>query len=198
MKKFILFSLAVLVTAALHAQTDTAAKKAYNEAKEAYNEALKLKPEDTAAKKAYNEAKEAYNEALKLKSDNAPKNDISSIIQFKETDHDFGKIPYGKPAEFDLEMKNISSDSVRLENVVAGCGCTTPKWQPGPYAAGETFKIHIGFNGYTEGAFHKIVTIYFPGGVTQVINFHGETYKTPDNPAPGNGQVDKLKSGGGK
>ena len=30
-------------------------------------------------------------------------NDISKVIQFKETDHDFGKIPYGKPAEFKLE-----------------------------------------------------------------------------------------------
>ncbi len=26
--------------------------------------------------------------------------DISKVIQFKELDHDFGKIPYGKPAEY--------------------------------------------------------------------------------------------------
>src|SRR5438045_1010964 len=67
--------------------------------------------------------------------------DISKVIEFKELDHDFGKIPYGKPAEFDLEMKNISNDSVKIENVQVGCGCTTPKWSPGPYAPGETFKV---------------------------------------------------------
>src|SRR5690242_17618547 len=67
--------------------------------------------------------------------------DITKVVEFKELDHDFGKIPYGKPAEFELEMKNISSDSVKIENVQVGCGCTTPKWSAGPYAPGETFKV---------------------------------------------------------
>ena len=124
--------------------------------------------------------------------------DISNVIQFKELDHDFGKIPYGKPAEFTLDMKNISHDSVTIEDVKVGCGCTTPKWQPGPYAAGQDFNIIIGFNGYTEGQFNKVVTIYFKGGLSQLIKFHGETYKTPDNPAPNNNGVQQLKSGGGK
>jgi hypothetical protein len=124
--------------------------------------------------------------------------DISKVIQFKELDHDFGKIPYGKPAEFTLDMKNISHDSVTIEDVKVGCGCTTPKWQPGPYAAGQDFNIIIGFNGYTEGQFNKVVTIYFKGGLSQLIKFHGETYKTPDNPAPNNNGVQQLKSGGGK
>jgi len=123
-------------------------------------------------------------------------NDITKVVQFKETDHDFGKIPYGKPAEFTLDMKNVSSDSVTIEDVKVGCGCTTPKWQPGPYAAGQDFNIQIGFNGYTEGQFNKVVTIYFKGGLSQLIKFHGETYKAPENPAPGNQAVNQLKSGG--
>src|ERR671939_246698 len=80
-------------------------------------------------------------------------NDITKVVEFKELDHDFGKIPYGKPAEFELEMKNISSDSLKIENVQVGCGCTTPKWSAGPYAPGETFKVGIGFNGATDGEF---------------------------------------------
>jgi len=121
--------------------------------------------------------------------------DVAKVVEFKETDHDFGKIPYGKPAEFSLEMKNISPDSVAIEDVKVGCGCTTPKWQTGPYAAGQDFKITIGFNGYTEGEFNKVVTVYFKGGLSQLIKFHGETYKTPDNAAPANADVQKLKSG---
>lgn len=124
--------------------------------------------------------------------------DISKVIQFKELDHDFGKIPYGKPAEYSLDMKNVSSDSVTIEDVKVGCGCTTPKWQPGPYAPGQDFNITIGFNGYTEGQFNKVVTVYFKGGLSQLIKFHGETYKTPDNPAPNNSGVQQLKSSGGK
>lgn len=121
--------------------------------------------------------------------------DITKIVSFKELDHDFGKIPYGKPAEFELEMTNISSDTLRLQDVKAGCGCTTPKWQPGPYKAGETFKVVIGFNGYTEGNFSKVVTLFFPGGLTQVVKFHGETFKAPADPAPGNAAANNLKDG---
>jgi hypothetical protein len=119
--------------------------------------------------------------------------DITKVIEFKELDHDFGKIPFGKPADFDLEMKNISSDSVKIENVQVGCGCTTPKWSAGPYAPGETFKVGIGFNGATDGEFHKVVTIFFNGGLQQVIKFHGQTFKTPDNAAPANSSIEKLK-----
>ena len=122
--------------------------------------------------------------------------DISKVIKFGELDHDFGKIPYGKPAEFQVVITNISADSVKLQDVKAGCGCTTPKWEAGPYAPGQTFNITIGFNGYTEGSFTKIVTVFLDGGLSQVLKFHGETYKNPDNPAPGNSGVQQLKDGG--
>lgn len=128
---------------------------------------------------------------------NMSQTDINKVIEFKDIDHDFGKIPYGKPAEYELVMKNISDDTVRLQNVQAGCGCTTPKWEAGPYKPGETFKITIGFNGYgisSDGSFNKIVTIYLTNGLSQVVKFHGMTYKTPDNPAPGNSALQKLKS----
>ncbi len=124
------------------------------------------------------------------------KPDINKIVTFSEVDHDFGTIPHGKPSEFDISITNISTDSVTLENVQAGCGCTTPKWQSGPYAPGETFKITVGFNGYTEGAFAKTITVYVKGGYMQVVKFHGTTYKNPENPAPANSGVDELKGSG--
>jgi uncharacterized protein DUF1573 len=124
--------------------------------------------------------------------------DITKVVQFNELDHDFGKIPYGKPAKFDLNMKNISNDSITIEDVKVGCGCTTPEFpdNKGPFAPSQNFKVVIGFNGYTEGPFNKVVTVYFKGGLSQLIKFHGEGYKTPDNPAPNNAGVQQLKSGG--
>lgn len=103
--------------------------------------------------------------------------DITKVLTFKELDHDLGKIPYGKPVEFDVQMTNISSDSIKIENVQTQCGCTTPKWQPGPYAAGQTFKITLGFNGYTDGHFEKYVTVFFTGGLSKQLKFHGDTFK---------------------
>jgi hypothetical protein len=128
----------------------------------------------------------------------APVQDVNKVVKFSELDHDFGKIPYGKPVEFELVMTNISSDSVKILNVAKSCGCTTPVWQPGPYAPGETFKVKIGFSGYADGAFSKQVTVFLNNNLTQFVRFHGETYKAPDNAAPANSAVQKLKPGNSK
>lgn len=121
--------------------------------------------------------------------------DIAKTLSFKNDNYDFGKIPQGKPVEFDLEVKNISPDSVKIENVQVSCGCTTPKWQAGPYAAGESFKIGLGFNAAAAGPFSKSVTIYFSGGLTKVVTFKGETFSAPQDAAPKNEGVGKLKPG---
>lgn len=112
-----------------------------------------------------------------------PESDINKVVTFSETDHDLGKIPYGKPVEFDILVKNVSKDSVKIDNVQAGCGCTTPKWKAGPYAPGEKFKITLGFNGYSEGHFVKTVTVFLKGGFTKQLMFHGDTFKEQTAPA---------------
>lgn len=127
----------------------------------------------------------------------AQKADISKVLTFNEENHDFGKIPYGKPVEFDVVMKNISPDSVKIENVKVGCGCTTPKYEQGKtYAPGETFKVGLGFSGYADGPFEKYVDIFFNNGLTKQIKFHGTGYKVAETPAPANGSVQKLKNSG--
>ena len=126
-----------------------------------------------------------------------PKADISKVLEFKEENHDFGKIPYGKPVEFDVAIKNISSEPVKVENVKVACGCTTPKFEQGKsYAPGETFKVTLGFSGYAEGPFEKSVDIFFNNGLTKQIKFHGTGYKVAETPAPANTGVQKLKNSG--
>jgi len=121
-----------------------------------------------------------------------PQQDITKVIEFTDLDHNFGKIPQGKPVEYDVILKNVSGDSVKIENVQVGCGCTTPKWKPGPYAAGETFKVTLGYNAMSDGVFNKNATIFFNNGLKQVVRFHGETFKAPENAAPANAAVQKL------
>src|SRR5438128_10216210 len=125
------------------------------------------------------------------------KADVSKVLEFKEENHDFGKIPYGKPVEFDVAIKNISNDTVKIENVKVGCGCTTPKYEQGKsYAPGESFKVTLGFSGYADGPFEKYVDIFFNNGLSKQIKFHGTGYKVAETPAPSNGAVQKLKSAG--
>lgn len=124
----------------------------------------------------------------------AQEKNINEYLKFSETVHDFGKTPYGKAVEFDIVLTNLSKDSIKIENVKVGCGCTTPKWSSGPYAAGQTFKITLGFNGYSEGHFEKYVDVYFSEGLHQQIKFIGEGYKVPENPAPQNAATQKMKT----
>lgn len=127
----------------------------------------------------------------------APKVDISKVLEFKEEDHDFGKIPYAKPVEFDVMIKNISQEPVKIDNVKVGCGCTTPQYEQGKsYARGENFKVTLGFTGYADGPFEKTVDIFFNNGLSKRIKFHGVGYKVPETPAPSNSAIQKLKDFG--
>jgi len=121
--------------------------------------------------------------------------DITKVLEFKNAEFNFGKIPFGKPVEYDVFIKNISNDSASLDNVTVGCGCTTPKYEKGKrFGPGETVKLTLGFNGGTMGTFTKQASIYFNGGVfVKQLTFKGETYTVPANPAPANSAVEKLK-----
>jgi len=122
--------------------------------------------------------------------------DISKNLQFTNAEYDFGKIPFGKPAEYQLEIKNIGKDTATLDRVQVGCGCTTPKYEAGKkFAPGESVKVTLGFNGSTDGAFTKFVTVFFNDGMSKQVTFKGETYKTPDSAAPANAGVQKMKAG---
>lgn len=139
----------------------------------------------------------ASNAATSINATAAPKADIAKVLEFKEDNHDFGKIPYGKPVEFDVLIKNIGQDSVKIDNVKVGCGCTTPKYEQGKsFAPGESFKVTLGFSGYADGIFEKSVDIFFNNGLSKQIKFHGTGYKVPETPAPANGAVQKLKNAG--
>ncbi|HEX8331280.1 MAG TPA: DUF1573 domain-containing protein [Segetibacter sp.] len=127
----------------------------------------------------------------------APAPDVDKVLEFKEANHDFGKIVFGKPVEFDVTIKNISKEPIKIERVNVQCGCTTPKYDATKvYAPGETFKVTLGFNGGTEGRFDKTADIFFSNGTSKQIKFFGEGYKVPETPAPVNAPVQKMKNSG--
>ncbi len=117
----------------------------------------------------------------------------TDALWLKESTHDFGKIPQGKPVTTEFELKNSGKDSLKLENVQAGCGCTTPVWKAGTYSPGENFKITVGYNAAAEGAFNKPVTLTYNGGQQKVIYITGTVYSTPSTPAPENKGVSKVQ-----
>jgi hypothetical protein len=121
--------------------------------------------------------------------------DVAKMVNIKNEDFDFGKIPYGKPAEYILSIKNISKEPVTLQEVKVGCGCTTPKYERNTVIQpGKSYDVTLGFNGYTDGHFEKIATLVFNDGASKIVKFHGDTFKTPENAAPANEGVKSLKA----
>lgn len=116
------------------------------------------------------------------------------VLSLKETEFDFGKIPQGKPVYHTFEIINKSEKPLKLDNVSASCGCTTPEWSRDEIAPGATAVIKVGYNAATEGPFDKPVTISYNGGQTKVLKIKGTVWKVPAGAAPANAPVSFLKS----
>jgi hypothetical protein len=115
------------------------------------------------------------------------------ILQLKETEHDFAQIPQGKPVYYNFEIVNLGKTELKLDNVHASCGCTTPEWSREAIAPGATAKIRVGYNASAEGAFEKYITITYNTSQTKQIRIKGTVWKAPAGAAPANASVEFLK-----
>jgi hypothetical protein len=107
-------------------------------------------------------------------TDTTNKKDINTIIELTNGDYDMGKISAGKPLEFNVYIKNISTDTLILQDVKTVCGCTTPKFKTADkILPGKSIFITLGFNGNATGEFSKFADIYFKGGLSKQVKFHG-------------------------
>jgi len=118
---------------------------------------------------------------------------VAEVLVLKETGWDFGKIQQGRPVTHEFVISNTGKDSLKLDDVRASCGCTTPVWKREPIAPETASKITVGYNAYNEGPFEKTVTILYNGGQTKLLTIKGYVYKAPATPAPENTGVQVLK-----
>jgi hypothetical protein len=114
-----------------------------------------------------------------------------ATLKFKEMEYNFSKIPQGKPVFHLFEVVNSSAKAVKIENVQASCGCTTPEWSREEVAPGAKTIIKVGYNAAAEGPFEKTITVSYAGTAT-VLRIKGEVWKTPGTPAPSNASVQFL------
>ena len=118
---------------------------------------------------------------------------VGEVLILKEPSYDFGKIPQGKPVTHEFELVNTSADTLKIENVQASCGCTTPVWKKDPVAPGGSTKINVGYNALAEGNFERLVTVYYNGNQVKTLTIKGNVYKVPATSAPQNSSVEILK-----
>ena len=122
-------------------------------------------------------------------TDNSPKEEL---IISKES-HDFGKIPQGRPVTTYFELTNKTKAAIKLDNVQASCGCTTPEWSKESIAPGATTKIKVGYNAAAEGPFQKTITVQYNGTATRLLTISGTVYKPTPASAPANHSLSILQ-----
>ena len=113
-------------------------------------------------------------------------------IVITELKYDFGKIPQGKPVYHNFVVRNVGKKPIKLDNVQAACGCTTPEWSREEILAGATTIIKVGYNAAAEGVFDKAVTIFY-GPLIKQFSVAGTVWRAPEGPAPRNAAIDLLK-----
>ncbi|MBC7937974.1 MAG: DUF1573 domain-containing protein [Rhizobacter sp.] len=115
------------------------------------------------------------------------------VLGLKENGFDFGKIPQGRPVTHVFDFTNNGKEVLKLENVAASCGCTTPEWSKDPVEPGASAGIKVGYNAAAEGPFTKTVTITYNGNLVKTITISGTVYKAPATSAPVNASISLLK-----
>lgn len=115
------------------------------------------------------------------------------VLQLKEAEHDFAQIPQGKPVYYTFVIKNTGTQALKLDDVHASCGCTTPEWNHEAIPAGSNGEIRVGYNAAAEGNFEKFITITYNGTQTKQLKIKGIVWKVPAGSAPANAPVTFLK-----
>ena len=83
--------------------------------------------------------------------------------KFSEEKFSFGKIVLNKPVTHIFKFTNKGSKPLIIQDAVAQCGCTTPKFSKAAIAKGKTENIEVTFNAASPGVFTKTVTVTFAG-----------------------------------
>jgi hypothetical protein len=119
--------------------------------------------------------------------------ETQDVLKLKETTHDFARIPQGKPVYYTFEIVNTGTEALKLDNVQASCGCTTPEWSREPIAPGAMAQIKVGYNAAAEGYFEKNITITYNTNQNKQLIIKGTVWKAPEGSAPVNASVQFLK-----
>lgn len=86
-----------------------------------------------------------------------------SRIEFKNTEFDFGNIPYKAEATYEFTFTNTGKKPLIITNVKSSCGCTVPSYPAEPVKPGESASISVRYDSKRIGVFSKSVEVYTNG-----------------------------------
>jgi hypothetical protein len=68
------------------------------------------------------------------------------VIQFEETEHDFGRIIEGETVSYAFKFTNSGKSDLIIAEVTTSCGCTIPSYPKTPIRPGEGGIVKVAFN----------------------------------------------------
>jgi hypothetical protein len=68
------------------------------------------------------------------------------VMEFSNTDHDFGTINEGDVVEYTYSFKNTGAAPLIIQSAQGSCGCTVPDWTKEPIAVGATGFVKAKFD----------------------------------------------------
>ena len=114
-------------------------------------------------------------------------NESGAEISFKETNHDFGTIPFKGNGSYEFVFVNTGTEPLILTQPKSSCGCTVPEWPRQPILPGESNVIKVTYkNTDRPGNFNKYVTVYSNAAVNKEVKLHikGTIEPQPTDAAP--------------
>jgi hypothetical protein len=70
-----------------------------------------------------------------------------------------GETPFGKSVTAVFSVKNVSTDSLILQDVQVGCHCTVAEYPKEPIPPGQTVYIKATYDARSEGQFFKTINV---------------------------------------
>ena len=84
-----------------------------------------------------------------------------SVEWLSDMEYDFGLLDQFEGQETKFTFKNISQDTILIDNVRTTCGCTAPDWDLEPIPPGENRDIRIVYDANKIGYFRKKIKVFF-------------------------------------
>lgn len=82
------------------------------------------------------------------------------VMEFTETEHDFGEIEAKQNVETVFTYKNTGNAPLIITDIKSSCGCTVPQdWSREPLAVGESGEFTVKFNGSGSNKVTKTITV---------------------------------------
>lgn len=85
----------------------------------------------------------------------------NSVEWLVDMNHDYGLLTQFEPATTAFSFKNITTDTIVIDNIRTTCGCTAPDWDYKPIVPGEIRDIKIVFDAGKVGYFRKKIKVFF-------------------------------------